>query len=471
MSTQDSYKLSFKEKISFCLGDVGNNFAYQMVVIYLLIFYTDVFGISPLAASTMFLLARVWDAINDPIMGFIADKTNTRWGRFRPYLGWMAIPLAMMTVAVFTVPFEGMSETSKLIYAYVTYIGFGMVYTAVNVPYNSMISVLSENSMVRTKLVSLRAIMSMGAILLMSGVPAYVDMLGGGDDKTGYQLTAVIFGSLAACCCLATFFFCKERVDITTHKGTKPPKHSLGDILRSFFTNKPMLVLAGVVLLLFGLNAIQTSAGIYLFKYFLKAEEMFTLSMIIQLFSAIAGIIIARILVNKMDKKWVVFIGLVLALARGPAFLTMDVTTILAISALAGIGMGMASGIIFSFVPDCIEYGEYKNGFRIDGISNAIIGFFNKFGMALGGIIPGAILEFYDYVPNVLEQSDLAMTGFVHLGVTIPTLLVASGALLMAAYPLTRDKHTDIAAFLSSKRQKARDEAMVKLETGEVQPV
>ncbi|MCJ7811869.1 MFS transporter, partial [bacterium] len=189
-------KVSFKEKVGFGLGDTASNLYWQMFVNFLLFFYTDIFGISAAAVGTMFMISRIWDAINDPMMGAIADRTKTKWGHFRPYLIWMSAPLAIIGVLTFTTP--DFSVTGKLIYAYITYTLIMMAYTAINIPYSALMGVLSPNTQERTSIATYRFVLAfVGAFVVQGSTLRLVRLFGGNNQALGFPLTMALFGVLA----------------------------------------------------------------------------------------------------------------------------------------------------------------------------------------------------------------------------------------------------------------------------------
>ena len=209
MSTAN--RLSIKEKVGYSLGDAASNFFFQFFSIFLLFYYTDIVGIPAAAVGTMMLVTRLLDAITDPLVGALADRTRSRWGRFRPWLLWMAIPYAITGVIMFMCPDWG--GTAKLVYAYVTYSVMMLVYTAINVPYSALMGVMSDSSEERTRLASFRFVAAFGAGMLVSyfALPLK-NALGRGDDKLGFLLTMCIFALLSVLCFLITFFTTRERV-------------------------------------------------------------------------------------------------------------------------------------------------------------------------------------------------------------------------------------------------------------------
>lgn len=428
-----------KESFAYSFGDVANNFTYTFINIYLLIFYTDVFGITPMEAATLFLVARIWDAFNDPIAGYIIDKTNTRWGRFRPYILFFSLPLALIATATFYVP--DLSHNLKLAYAYVTYIGYGMMYTFIIVPYAAVISAISDDSEVRRKLIGMRMALVMIFAASMAAVPALVDAFGNGDDKLGYLYTAGLYAAIGFC--LHMFFFrnVTERVSIDggSDKNQPTPK----EIAKSILQNKPLLILFAVFFVFYCNMIVTTSAGMYLFNYVFNAKDMFGIFVVAQIASTVVGIFICQKLVKKYDPRTLFIFGLLLASLRALPVYTSDINIFLAFIPVTSIGQGIMAALIWSFVPDAVEYGYKKTGYNIIGFSNAIVGFFLKFGSAFGGIIPGYMLAWYSYVPNQ-EQSAESILGMQHMSGAIPSVLLLLCGVLMCFYPLTRSKMEDM---------------------------
>lgn len=437
--------LSLKSKFAYCGGDVGNNLIYQFASIYLLIFYTDVFGISAAQASTLFLVARVWDAINDPIMGVIADKTRTRFGRFRPYILLSGIPLAVISVAMVTVP--DLSDGGKLAYAYVTYIGFGMAYTAINVPYLALISTLTSDGVERGKLIAMRSALVVLASLCMAAAPYLIEAFGGGDKALGYKVTMICFASISLILWFTCFKFSKETISPKENQIINPK--TVFSYLKS---NKPLMFLCSCFFGVFAVITMAGSAGIYIFTYLLDRPDMFPVMMVINIISMLVGIMVAKVLIGRFEKKNLLIFGILIMIMRASVFyFTKDVNIILAVTFLGGVGTGLMVALIWGFVPDTIEYGEHKTGLRIEGVTNAIIGFFFKFGSAIGGVVPGYVLSAYNYVPNV-QQSEESLTGILHMATTVPILFLLVCAVIMFFYPLTEEKHSEIIAELNVSR-------------------
>ena len=254
-------KLSFKEKVGYGLGDFAYNLVFSTLMLYLMFFYTDVFGIPAAAVGTLMLVISVWDAVSDPLMGGIADRTTTRWGKFRPYLMWLAVPFAVSTALTFTTP--PFSVSGKIIYAYITYFLLMTVFTAINVPYSALSGVMTDDSIERTGLNAYRMGFSQfGNLLVGAGTLPLVALLGSGNQALGYQLTMVIFGILALVLFLVCFYATRERIS--------PPegqKKSLKADLRMLMMNRPwqIIFIVGILSFIFIILSLVLLCQIYFY--------------------------------------------------------------------------------------------------------------------------------------------------------------------------------------------------------------
>ncbi|MBN1924942.1 MAG: MFS transporter, partial [Prolixibacteraceae bacterium] len=302
-------KVTLKEKVGYGFGDAASSMFWKIFTFYLAIFYTDVFGISAAAVGTMFLVTRIWDTANDPIMGIIGDRTNTRWGKFRPYLLWVSFPFAIIGILLYTTPDFG--TTGKIIYAYITYTLMMMVYTAINVPYASLLGVMTANSNDRTTLASYRMTFAFGGSLLVLALyQPLVSLFQNGGIKVGpsYQLTMIVIGAVAVLFFLFTFSWTRERI--------KPPKqqqHNLREDINNLFKNVPWFVLlgAGVMTLIF--NSLRDGVAVYYFKYFILDETAVAISKLTISFSTlylglgqafnILGVVMAKPVSARIGKR------------------------------------------------------------------------------------------------------------------------------------------------------------------------
>ena len=261
-------KLSFKEKFSYGFGDLASVLYWQTFMIYFTYFYTDVFLIPAGAAATMFLVSRIWDGVNDPMMGMIADRTKTRWGHFRPYLLWICVPFAIVGVLTFTVPDFG--PDGKLVWAYVTFILIMMLYTAINIPYTALLGVISPNSDERTSVSSFKFLFAFSAGIIVSAtLLPMVKAFGGGNEAKGFQLSFVVYGIAAIIFFLIAFKGTKERV--------QPPRTQKSSVSRDLYelvTNGPWLILLATTITLILFVAIRGSVTVHYFKYFIGEKEL-----------------------------------------------------------------------------------------------------------------------------------------------------------------------------------------------------
>jgi sugar (glycoside-pentoside-hexuronide) transporter len=276
-------RISMREKVGFSLGDGAANFIFQTIMLLQLSFYTDSFGISAAAAAWLFLVARLWGAVADPIMGVLADRTNTRWGKFRPWILWTALPFGIIGFLAFSTPDFG--QTGKIIYAYVTYMLLMLIYSANNVPYAALSGVITGDMAERNSLTSVRfIIVTLATIAIQGFALPMVNHFGQGNSAKGYQITMGIFCILAVIFFLITFFTTKER--IKPDPGQKTPlKQDISDLLK----NRPWLIMFLVFVMMFIFLGLRNSILLYFFKYYLDKASM--LSMLEGLNNGLFGLI------------------------------------------------------------------------------------------------------------------------------------------------------------------------------------
>ncbi len=298
-------KLSIKEKVGYALGDTAANFIFQTMVMFQLAFYTDTFGITAAAAGTLLVVVRVWDAIFDPIMGIVADRTKTRWGKFRPWILGTAVPFGIMGFLAFVTP--DFSASGKLLYAYITYIVLMMVYSANNLPYSALSGVMTGDLGERTSLSSYRFVFAMLAQLIIQGLALpMVSYFGQGSSAQGYQYTMAIFSTLAVILFFITFSTTKERIQPDPAQKASVKQH-YGDLMR----NRPWIAMFILTLILFITLAMRGSVVFYYFRYYIGTdnyESLFSLFNVFGTTSTIVGIFFSKGLAMKFGKRNV-FIG------------------------------------------------------------------------------------------------------------------------------------------------------------------
>lgn len=412
-------KLGFKEKLSYGLGDTANNLTFSMVTTYLLVFYTDVFGISAAAVGTLFLVARIWDAINDPLMGSIVDRfgKDNKNGRFRPYMKWAGIPVVIMAVFVFFTP--DLSESGKLIYAYVTYILFGMAYTMVNIPYGSLASVITRDPVERSGLASFRGLGSQIGLFSV-GVLVVPLVALFPSEQIGYPAVVAMFGVIALVLYYLTYRNTKERIKPV--QSAKPEKMNMQMYTR-VLKNKPFLALSFMSFFILLAILINQSVGLFFFTYNLDNPFLFSVYNILNIATVVLLVIFIPKLTKKLGKKTLTLIGFVLgAGAMGLLFLLpTTAVTVLPLLWLGMLGINIPNMLVWAFISDVIDYGEWSSGVRQEGTTYSLYSFMRKLSQAVAGFVGGIGLTIIGYVPNVAQTTD-TLIGIEVMMILVPAI-------------------------------------------------
>lgn len=454
-----SEKIRIGEKLGFAGGDFACGSFFLIFSFYGLYFYTDVFGISPAAVGTIFLVARLWDAINDPIMGIIADRTRSRWGRFRPYLLWMAIPFAVTGILCFVVPDWGLS--AKVAYAAVTYTLFGMVYTAVNLPYSGLMGVISPHSNERTKLAQFRFVGSYsGGLIVALAFTPLVSAFGGDNEKQGYFLAASLFAGIAALLLLTTFLTTRERLKPIDRESPRV----LAD-LRDLGANRAVLVLFSSSVLYFVGIALHLAIVPFYFKYYvrdshslfgwtLSAESMIGLYLSVSSVFLLIGVLATSRIAMKFGKVNAYIILLTLGgLFWGAQYFVpaANVSTLFALEAAGSLLVAPLDALAFAMFADAADHSEWKTGRRATGLVMAVASFGRKAGWAVGGAFGGFMLAWYGYVPTG-EQSPETIKGIRLMLTWIPALTCLIASTVLVLYPLNERKVREVTNALQTSR-------------------
>jgi GPH family glycoside/pentoside/hexuronide:cation symporter len=468
-------KLKVGEKIGYALGDMASNLYFQTFVIFLLNFYTDVFGIPAAAAGTLFLVTRIFDAVNDPIMGTIADRINTRWGKFRPFVFFFAFPLAIVGVFAFTTP--DYSVSGKLIYAYITYNLLMVMYTIVNVPYSSLMAVITPNSLERTVLSSYRFVAVFGGGLIVQGSVIYlVKYFGKGNDAVGWQWAMGCLGVLAVILLFITFISTKERVH--------PPKNQKVDTkrdLKDLFRNKAWLLIGGATVFQLIFIVMRSSSIIYYFKYYILDQKLdlfglgfdlsiatFTSSfLVIGTVFNILGAVLTKLLSKTFDKKNT-YVGMLLISSVVNCLFyflqPQNVVLIYVLNIVVSFAWGPVSVLQWAMYTDAADFSEWKNSRRATGLLMAASLFTLKLGLTLGGALVGWILAFYGFVPNQVQTAE-STAGIILLLSLYPSIFGFIGAILMFFYPLNNKMMTKIEEDLTARRKDLDDISVMPQES------
>lgn len=447
--------LTFREKLGYGLGDMASNFYLGFFGLFLLYYYTDVYGLAPAAVGFMLLISKVIDAVSDPGVGLLADRTESKWGKYRPYLLWGAIPYGLLGFAIFFGP--NFSDTGKLIYSYVTYIGVMLAFTLVNVPYSALLAVISPSANERTKATTYRlALAGAGTLMVAAFATPLTKWLGGGDDVLGFRLTMGIFAFLSVMLFWITFATTKER--IRSPKQTTSVKHDFGTLLR----NRSWVFLAISCIIIIIAVVGRFASVIYYVKYYLgdSGENVFFIFDKVAVFNSIGligqiiGAAITPLLVKYADKhKLVLLMCIIHSVLLVLGFFTPQENYWLAVTwHFFGIGtFGVTITLMFSMFTDCAEYGEWKTGKRISGLTVSASMFALKVGSAFGGAIPGFILAGIGFAANE-AQSDFATMGIRVMATIIPAILVVIGGLMLVSYKIDRTMLAQMEEELASRR-------------------
>ena len=434
-----SQKLSFKEKVGYSLGDTASHFVWDMVGFWLLFFYTDVYGISAAAAGTIMLVARFWDMAIDPIIGVVSDRTNTRWGKFRPYILFGAIPYAVLAILTFTTPNFG--EFGKILYAGATYVLLMTAYAAINLPYSALGAVMTDDAYERAGLNTYRFIAGFSGQFIVTGLAlTLAEFFGHGNKAQGFQYTVFMFAVLSLIFFFITFQTTKERV-----QPPKAQKNSLKEDLKNLFANKAWRILAIVGIISFIMFAMQNAAIAYYFKYYLGRENNVQLFNVLGTVALIVALPLSKPLAKRFGNKNV-FIGS--SLISGVFFMLIylpgvtDITTIYVFNIIAKMAYAPAVPLLWTMIADSADYGEWTTGRRATGLYFSAAVFAQKAGWGIGAAIAGWILTISQFVPNVTQNSS-AITGIKLLVSVIPGVLYMSCALFMIFYKID-SKTTDL---------------------------
>jgi GPH family glycoside/pentoside/hexuronide:cation symporter len=429
---QSAAPVRLREKIGYGLGDMGFNFYWANISAFLLIYYTDVFGISAAAAGTMMLVTKIVDAFTDPLMGAIADRTRSRFGKFRPYLLWLALPLAAAGVLTYSTPDLG--ETGKLVWAYGTYTLLMLVYTAINIPYSALSGVITSDSQQRTTLVSFRFIGGFsGGILVTFLTPKLVPLLGQGDEVLGWQLTMLVFGIAAALMFLITFLTTKERI---APLSLQP--NAVRQDLIDLKNNKPWLVLFALALIIMVTITMRAGSGMYYFKYYVERPDLVGEFLSSYMLALALGAAATPLMTRFIDKKRLMVLLMSLAgmLSISLYFVPADaVGVIFALNLAIGFVLGPKSPLAFSMYADTADYNEWRTGRRATAMTFAAATFSQKLGGAIASALIGWLLAAIGYVANE-QQSTGSQTGIVLLISVIPGVIALLAAFVMRYYSL-----------------------------------
>ena len=467
MNTQTSqakgfYKLSWLQRIGFGAGDMAQNLIYQTISIWLLFYYTNVFGLNPDVAAVMFLIVRLVDVLWDPVVGTLVDKGNPKWGKYRSWLILGGIPLVGLAILCFWNGFSG-----SLLYAYITYVGMSMCYTLVNVPYGALNASLTRDTNEITILTSTRMFMANLGALCVKSLPLIIAIFAPKVDGVAVYNTPeaapawFVTMTLFALAGLVLLFFCfsqcKERVVMDQKEASKV---KVSDLWMEFVRNKPLRVLAFFFVTAFAMMSVGNAADAYFMSYNVGATPLLTtLFMWLGTIPAFIFMPLVPAIKRKIGKKgmFYLFLGIaILGMALMYTFVSIPATksnfVLLCIAQFVkSTGIIVATGYMWALVPEVIAYGEYTTGKRIAGIVNALTGIFFKAGMALGGVVPGLVLAWVGFNAEASQQTPLALQGILWLVCVIPAILLILAIWIISKYELSDERMDQINREIESR--------------------
>lgn len=450
-NSNGNVKVPLISKIAYGFGDVGCNFSWMFVSNFLMIFYTDVFGISMAAVSALMLFSRFWDAINDPIVGGLTDKTRSRWGRYRPWLLFAAPITALLLIMTFWAH-PNWTSTSKIVYMAITYCLLVLGYTCVNIPYGTLCGAMTQNIDERAKINTFRSVAAMIAIGIINIVTVpLINKFGASSAQKGYLTIAILYGCIFTACHF--FCFAKTREVVV---APEKKKISLKTQLAAVAQNRPyLLALAGQVL--FGFTLYGRNADVlYYFTYVEGNAAYYTTYSMVIIIPSIIGAGCFQPVFQKLNNKGRT--ASVFALLTGICMVGLyffNVTdTPAAFYILSGLTQFFFSGFntaIYAIIPDCVEYGEWKTGLRNDGFQYAFISLGNKVGMAIGTALLAGMLGKFGYVANQ-EQNSAVLSVIRYSFSIIPGLFWVLTAVVLFFYRLNKKRYNEIVDELRKKK-------------------
>ncbi len=464
------YKLSWRERIGFCSGDLAQNLIYQTVSIWLLFYYNNVYGLDSAVVAVMFFVVRIIDVIWDPMVGAFVDKSHPRWGKYRSWLIMGGVPLATFAMLCFWNGFSG-----SLLYAYITYVGLSMCFTLINVPYGALGSSLTRDTNEITILTSVRMLMANLAGLIIKTLPLLIAIFAPKvlNEQTGemeavyntpeagqaWFFTMSIFAMSGLILLIVTFFESKERIVMGKSESAKV---KVSDLWMELVRNRPLRVLSFFFIIAFTTMSISNAADSYFMTFNMNATPFMTTTFMwfgtipAFIFLPMVPAIKRRIGKNGMFR---LFLGIAIT-AMLLMYMMMNITSLKAcipllfvVQFVKSTGVVVATGYMWALVPEVVTFSEYASGKRVAGIVNALICIFMKAGMALGGVIPGLVLAWVGFKAGESVQSPMAEQGILWLVTLIPAALFVLAIYVIGKYELTDEKMDEINAAVTEDKE------------------
>lgn len=446
-------KFGLQDKFGYMFGDFGNDFFFILVSSFLMVFYTDVYGLSAAFVGSLFLIARLWDAVADVTWGrFIDSRRAGVHGKFKPWILRMSFPLVISGVLMF-IHLPGMTNGFYEAYAYVTYILWGTLYSTVNIPYGSMASVITNDPVERTTLSTFRTLGGSLAGLIINVVGPLIIFIDNKADANRFFLAAVIFGILSIACYIACYKLSTERVVQTE---TQRENVEFSATLKGLGKNKPLMWILVASLTFLMCFMLVGTVNVYLFKNYFKSTTALSLVGFIQTATVFLATPLIKPLVTKFGKKETASMGVLLAaIMYGLLYILSDLSmnVFIFILAIAMFGYAFFNLVIWAFVTDVIDYHEYLTGLREDGTIYSIYSFSRKVGQAIAGGLGGFALAYVGYNAKLEVQTPGTLSGIHTLATLVPAvILFVIFLIIMFLYPLNKKRTLQLATDLAKKR-------------------
>ncbi|MCA5005154.1 MFS transporter [Sphingobacterium sp. WQ 366] len=459
-----SDQVSLKEKIGYGFGDAASSMFWKLFGMYLMFFYTDVFGMEAKVVGTMFFVTRVWDSFLDPIVGIIADRTKSKWGKFRPYLLYAAFPFGVIGVFTFYTPSFG--DSGKIIYAYLTYSLMMIVYSFINVPYAALLGVMSASPKVRNVLATYRMsfayLGSFVTLLLFNPLVSYFanNNLSGNDQEYGWRIAVMVIAFISVLLFILCFLWTKERVfSDSDHTG------ALKEDLKNLLRNKPWWILTGAGIFTLAFNSVRDGAALYYFKYYVE-EGSYNQIQIFQIpfvlsglyfslgqLANLLGVILAAPICNQIGKKNTFMISMVVACMASIVFYWIPnhgVFEIFILQLIISFCAGSVFPLLWSMYADCVDYSEIRTGRRATGLIFSSSSMSQKLGWAFGSALTGWLLGYYGFQANQ-AQSVETLSGIRMFLSFFPAIGAFVSAVFIFFYPLNENRVNRITQLLNRK--------------------
>lgn len=455
------YKLPNREVVGYSLVDGGMNLVFQSILMFIMFYYTDVYGLTAAEVSVMFLISRIWDMIWDPSMGIIAERMNPKHGKYKSYLIYGAVPFAIAGILTFTVPNFG--HVGKLIWAYVTYNLLNTLYTFIINPYISCTTVMTADPMERTRLNSIRMMFAQsGGVVVAVFIPILSQYFGGDNIAKGYQMTVILLSIICASILIYSYTTLNERITVKSH--LEPV--DFNGFIKQITHNQPGVILFLLFVGVYAFSSIQAASGIYYMNYNVNRKDLVALFSILNVLPSVVAVPFVPTLFKRIKKKNTVALGLILGAAGAFALYIIPVSQITAMmiaKSVAAFGYGILMGSLWSIIPDAVEYAEYNTGKRYAAVVYTLITLGLKLSLAIGGVIPTLILANVGYIANVPQTAE-ALQGILIMSSILPAIVcVVTLIIFMAFYKLTEERVADIMAELDIRHKNDKENCMVEL--------